>query len=133
MATRAEKKRARELVDTLVWDLPEMEPKLGTLPPNPEGLEFCAEFEVLPGIKAVCFPDGDSWRGLLVQYDPATGQVTSMMEHQIRAQSDDDAARWAQLVIYDILASAVKSAASEAAAAMPRERLARVSQLLELL
>jgi hypothetical protein len=133
MATRAEKKRARELVDTLVWDLPEMEPKLGTLPPNPEGLEFCAEFEVLPGIKAVCFPDGDSWRGLLVQYDPATGQVTSMMEHQIRAQSDDDAARWAQLVIYDILASAVKSAASEAAAAMPRERLARVSQLLERL
>jgi hypothetical protein len=133
MATRAEKKRARELVDTLVWDLPEMEPKLGTLPPNPEGLEFCAEFEVLPGIKAVCFPDGDSWRGLLVQYDPATGQVTSMMEHQIRAQSDDDAARWAQLVIYDILASAVKSAPSEAAAAMPRERLARVSQLLERL
>ena len=133
MATRAEKKRARELVETLVWDLPEMEPKLGTLPPNPEGLEFCAEFEVLPGIKAVCFPDGDSWRGLLVQYDPATGQVTSMMEHQIRAQSDDDAARWAQLVIYDILASAVKSAPSEAAAAMPRERLARVSQLLERL
>jgi len=133
MATRAEKKRARELVDTLVWDLPEMEPKLGTLPPNPEGLEFCAEFEVLPGIKAVCFPDGDSWRGLLVQYDPVTGQVTSMMEHQIRAQSDDDAARWAQLVIYDILASAVKSAPSEAAAAMPRERLARVSQLLERL
>jgi hypothetical protein len=110
-----------------------MSPKLGTLPPNPEGLEHCAEFEVLPGIKAVCFPDGDSWRGLLVQYDPATGQVTSTMEHQIRAQSDEDAPRWAQLVIYDILASAVKSAPSDAAAAMPRERLAKVSQLLERL
>jgi hypothetical protein len=133
MATRAEKKRARELVDTLVWDLPEMEPKLGTLPPNPDGLEFCAEFEVLPGIKALCFPDGDSWRGLLVQYDPVTGHVTSAMEHQIRAQSDEDAPRWAQLVIYDILASAVKSAPDEAGAAMPRERLARVSQLLERL
>jgi hypothetical protein len=133
MATRADKKRARDLVDTLVWDLPEMNPKAGTLPPNPDGLEHCAEFEVLPGIKAVCFPDGDSWRGLLVQYDPATGQVTSTMEHQIRAQSDEDAPRWAQLVIYDILASAVKSAPSEAAATMPRERLAKVSQLLERL
>ncbi len=133
MATRAEKKRARDLVDTLVWDLPEMSPKLGTLPPNPDGLEFCAEFEVLPGVKAVCFPDGDAWRGLLVQYNPATGQVTGTMEHQIRAQSDEDAPRWAQLVIYDILASAVKNSPSEEAAAMPRERLAKVSQLLERL
>jgi hypothetical protein len=55
------------------------------------------------------------------------------MEHQIRAQSDEDAPRWAQLVIYDILASAMKSAPSEAAATMPRERLAKVSQLLERL
>lgn len=133
MATRADKKRARDLVDTLVWDLPEMSPRLGTLPPNPQGLEHAAEIDVLPGIKALCFPDGDAWRGLLVQYDATTGQVTGTMEHQIRAQSDEDAPRWAQLVIYDILASAVKSAPSEAAAAIPRERLTKVSQLLERL
>lgn len=133
MASRADKKRARDLVDTLVWDLPYMEPKLGTLPPNPDKLEHCAEFEVLPGIKAVCFPDGETWRGLLVQYDPTTGQVSSTMEHQIRAYSDEDAPRWAQLVIYDILSSAVKSAPSEEAAALPRKRLERVSKLLERL
>ena len=133
MATRAEKKRARDLVDTLVWDLPEMNPRMGELPPNRDGLEYCAEFDVLPGLKALCFPDGDSWRGLLVQYDGATGQVTATMEHQIRAHSDEDAPRWAQLGIYDVLASAVKSAPSEAAAALPRERLTKVSQLLERL
>lgn len=131
MATRAEKKRARDLVDTLAWDLPEMSPKLGTLPPNRDGLEFCAEFEVLPGVKAVCFPHDDIWRGLLIQYDPATGTVTFTMEHQIQAQSDEDAPRWAELVIYDILASAAKSAATEEQAAMARERLQKVAQLLE--
>ncbi len=133
MATRAEKKRARDLVETLAWSLPEMNPKVGTLPPNPDGLEFCAEFEVLPGLKALCFPDDETWRGLLVQYEPATGHVTFTMEHQIRAQSDEDAPRWAELVIYDILASAVKSAASEEAAALARERLAKVAALLEKL
>jgi hypothetical protein len=127
MATRAEKKRARELVDTLVWDLPDMEPKLGTLPPNPDGLEHCAEFDVLPGLKAVCFPAGDEWRGLLVQFDPGSGQVTSMMEHQARAASDDDATRWALQVIADILTSAAQGAPD---AALPRERLIQVAALL---
>lgn len=128
MASRAEKKRARELVDTLVWDLPEMDPKLGTLPPNPDGIEHCAEFDVLPGIKAVCFPAGDEWRGLFVQFNPGTGQVTSMMEHQLRASSDEGAPRWALQVIADILTSAAGGAPD---AALPRERLAQVSQLLE--
>lgn len=128
MASRAEKKRARELVDTLVWDLPEMDPKLGALPPNPDGLEHCGEFDVLPGIKAVCFPAGDEWRGLLVQYDTASGQVTSMMEHQLRAASDEDAPRWALQVIADILTNAAGGAPD---AELPRERLALVSQLLE--
>lgn len=127
MATRAEKKRARELVDTLVWDLPDMDPKLGTLPPNPDGLEHCGEFDVLPGIKAVCFPAGEQWRGLLVQYDPASGQVTSMMEHQLRASADEEAPRWALRVIADILTSAAAGAPD---AELPRERLAEVSQLL---
>ena len=77
-----------------------MSPRVGTLPPNPGGLEHAAEIDVLPGIKALCFPDGDSWRGLLVQYDAATGAVTGTMEHQIRAHSDEHAPRWAQLVVY---------------------------------
>lgn len=128
MASRAQKKRARELVDTLAWDLPEMEPKLGTLPPNPDGLEHCAEFDVLPGLKAVCFPAGDDWRGLLVQFDAATGRVTSTMEHQLRASSDEDAPRWALQVVADILQSAAQSAPD---AELPRERLAHVAQLLE--
>ncbi|MFT4030086.1 MAG: hypothetical protein QM675_09440 [Protaetiibacter sp.] len=133
MAIPADKKRVRELVGTLAWDLPEMNPRLGTLPPNPDGLVHCAEFEVLPGLRAVCFPDGDSWRGLLVQYDVVTGRVTSTMEHQVRAQSDEAAPRWAELVIYDILATAVRSATSEAAVVLPRERLAKLTALLERL
>jgi len=130
MATRAEKKRARDLVDTLVWDLPDMNPRLGTLPPNPDGLEHCAEFDVLPGIKAVCFPAGDTWRGLLVQYDPATGHITGTMEHHAHAASDDDAPRWAAQVIHDIVTNAAANATTDAATAMANERLAKVAQLL---
>jgi len=130
MATRAEKKRARDLVNTLVWDLPDMRPRVGTLPPNPDGLEHCAEFDVLPGLTAVCFPAGEVWRGLLVQYDPATGQITGTMEHHAQAASDDDAPRWAAQVIHDIVTSAASQANTDAARALVDERLGAVTQLL---
>ncbi|AYF97380.1 hypothetical protein [Protaetiibacter intestinalis] len=124
---RAEKKRVKDLVGTLAWSVPEMNPRSGTLPPNGDGLEDCAEFDVLPGIRAVLFPHGDEWRGLIVQFG-GNGQVTSMMEHGIRALSDEEAPRWSMLVFHDILASVV---AGGPASPLPQERLTKVDGLID--
>jgi len=123
---RAEKKRVRDLVSTLAWSVPEMNPRAGTLPPNGDGLEDCAEFDVLPGIRAVLFPHGDEWRALIVQF-AADGQV-QMMEHGIRALSDEEAPRWSMLVFHDILASVVAQAP---ASPLPQERLTKVDGLID--
>lgn len=103
-----------------------MNPRAGTLPPNGDGLEDCAEFDVLPGIRAVLFPHGDEWRALIVQF-AADGQV-QMMEHGIRALSDEEAPRWSMLVFHDILASVVAQAP---ASPLPQERLTKVDGLID--
>ena len=124
---RAEKKRVRDLVSTLAWSVPEMNPRAGVLPPNPQGLEESAEFDVLPGIRAVLFPHGDEWRGLIVQFD-ASGQASQTMEHGLRALSDEEALRWSMLVFHDILASVV---AGGPASPLPQERLTKVDGLID--
>ncbi|MDW8807936.1 hypothetical protein P1P68_24910 [Streptomyces scabiei] len=124
---RAEKKRVRDLVSTLSWSVPEMNPRAGVLPPNADGLEECAEFDVLPGIRAVFFPHGDEWRALIVQFG-ANGQVTQTMEHGLRALSDEEAPRWSMLVFHDILASVVAGAPTSP---LPQERLTKVDGLID--
>ena len=104
-----------------------MNPRAGVLPPNADGLEESAEFEVLPGIRAVLFPHGDEWRGLIVQFAP-DGQVASTMEHGLRALNDEEAPRWSMLVFHDILASVV---AGGPASPMPQERLTKVDGLID--
>jgi len=124
---RAEKKRVRDLVSTLSWSVPEMNPRSGVLPANADGLEECAEFDVLPGIRAVFFPQGDEWRALIVQFG-ADGQVAQTMEHGLRAPGDEEAPRWSMLVFHDILASVVAQAP---ASPLPQERLTKVDGLID--
>lgn len=124
---RAERKRVSDLVGTLVWSVPEMRPRAGVLPPNPDGLAESAEFDVLPGIRAVLFPDGEEWRALLLQFD-AEGRVIRTMEHEQRAPDDDEAPRWAMQVLRDVLATVV---AGSAPSELPRERLDRVEALID--
>ncbi|TXK19397.1 hypothetical protein [Homoserinibacter sp. GY 40078] len=117
----------RDLVATLMWNVPEFQPRAGVLPPNPDGLVESAEFDVLPGIRVVLFPHASEWRALIVQFGP-TGQATATVEHQLRAGNDEEAPRWAMQVFRDVLASVV---AGGPESPVPQERLTKVTGLID--
>ena len=124
---RSELKRVKDLVGTLAWSVPELNPRAGTLPANPDGLDACAEFDVLPGIRALVFPHGDEWRAVAIQFG-ADGQVAHTMEHGQRAANDDLAPRFSMQVFCDLLSSVVAGGTS---ATLPQERLDKIPGLID--
>lgn len=122
---RTDRKRARDLAETLAWKLREMSPRVTTLPENPDGLEHGVAVEVAPGFRVILFPHGTRWRGLMVRYEAATGQVLQTFEHQLHVETDEEAPRWAAGVIRDVLLSIAQEGILELESIVV-ERLERV-------
>lgn len=110
---RNDRRRARDLAETLAWVLREMSPRVTELPANADALEHGVAAEVAPGYRVILFPHGDRWRGLMVQFEPNTGQVLQTFEHHANVNTDEEAPRWAASVIRDVLMSLANGAPSE--------------------
>ena len=123
---RNDRRRARDLAETLAWALREMSPRVTTLPDNPDGLEHGVAVEVVSGFRVILFPHAAVWRGLMVQYEPNTGQVQQTFEHQLHVETDEEAPRWAATVIRDVLASLVSGGGSAEYMQLASERLLKV-------
>jgi 1-acyl-sn-glycerol-3-phosphate acyltransferase len=127
---RNDRKRARDLAETLAWALREMSPRVTALPANPDGLEHGVAVEVAPGYRVILFPHGARWRGLMVQYEAASGQVLQTFEHQSGVETDEEAPRWAASVIRDVLVSLVTGGVAPEHTELAGERLAKVDGVI---
>lgn len=127
---RNDRKRARDLAETLAWALREMSPRVTALPENPDGLEHGVAAEVAPGFRVILFPHGAVWRGLMVQYEPETGQVLQTFEHQSHVETDEESPRWAASVIRDVLVSLVSGGSAGDNMQLASERLLKVEGVI---
>ncbi|QEO09396.1 hypothetical protein [Protaetiibacter larvae] len=137
---RNERRRVRDLAETLAWSVREMDPRVHSFPPGGELPEFGVAVEVLPGLRAFLIPEADSWRAVFARFDPASGQALDSFDYQPRASTDEEAPRWAATAIQTMLASTVASVRAQLEAEPSRQggafletaeqRLAKVEGLI---
>lgn len=121
---RNERKRVRDLADTLKWSLPKLNPRVEPLPPAEGAPEQGVTLDVVPGVRAVLFPMAEVWTGLLVSYDIVTGKVVQTLEHQEHVDTDEASPAWGARVVRDILTSVIANGAEG-------DTLERAQSLLE--